>query len=101
MPTRHRWTKDELTHLNRVVGSSPNKTAAFKKVAEEMDLEWTTVRSTYNNHHRKADKPKVEQTSIFKDVNDEDLIHFAKDIHAEVDRRRQLIESLKELYAGH
>lgn len=108
---RHAWTKDELAHLNRSVSHAKNKSAAFKKVADEMGLKKSTVAAQYYNLHT---KPKAAPAKVvaamkkqspvqvgrpfdFTSCSERELIELRQAITFEVNRR---IESLNELIKG-
>ena len=114
-PKRHRWTKDELAHLNRVVGHAKNKTEAFKKIGEEMDMPWQRVRSTYNNHHKASSNGRMPakrspRTPSFKSstrssmidftsYSDEQLGQLAGDIRNEVERRTKALQQVQAIWS--
>lgn len=117
-PKRHRWTKEELAHLNRSASHAKNKTDVFRKIGEEMGMDWKTVRSTYFNHNRpKLKSGKVAssapRTSIARtkpvaapsqstislvDMSERDLVELSQAIKAETQRRAGLLSELQDIW---
>ncbi len=109
---RHHWTKQELMHLKRTVNHSKNRTEAFKKIADEMDLKWESVRSTYTNHFKTkpAAKKATDRTPSFKKteakpattfskLSDSELSNTANALRDEIERRAKIISDLQALYS--
>lgn len=114
--TRHRWTKDELKHLNATASHAKNKGAAFEKIAEEMGLTKSAVAQTYYAHKRskkkigeavpatsKAPKQAVMPAQVgrpfdFTQFSEAELMEMAQGIKAEVSSRRDRLASLIELF---
>lgn len=110
---RHRWTKDELAHLNRTVSHSKNKQEAFKKIAQEMGLSPQAVQGTYYNHKRapqaktgrvgrpakasfqpaRATTPTIDVSSL----SESELFAMAEAIKNEVSSRAELLIKASDL----
>lgn len=114
LPTkRHKWTKDELAHLNRSASHAKNKSEVFKKIADEMGVSWTSVRSTYFNHNKPGKpkakaatkkapiftKPKAIPATSFSHLTEDELHGLIKQVKSEIDRRAQTIKDLQALYS--
>lgn len=114
--SRHNWTKEELAHLNRTVGHSKSKGAAFQKVADEMGLTKSAVAGTYYNHRngskapkaamapRSAPKPTSSPVQIgrpfdFTSYSDRELIELQQAIQDEANRRIESINELKGAFS--
>lgn len=121
--SRHIWTKEELAHLNRSVAHSKTKSAAFKRIAEEMGMNPKSVAQIYYSHHRSpkksadtgsagASKVNVKQEQKqwtdpiqqgrpfdFTSYSERELSELSQALNFEVNRRIEALRELESFFA--